>query len=66
MPAAISPLAAFTSGSHRAGMILCIFVAPFSPDVIAPNDPGDRNLLSIFLRPVWAAGGDPGVSVWNR
>ncbi|HEY1747077.1 MAG TPA: ABC transporter permease [Xanthobacteraceae bacterium] len=40
-------------------MILCILCCAVFAGWIAPNDPGDQNLLSILVPPVWAAGGDP-------
>jgi peptide/nickel transport system permease protein len=40
-------------------MILCIVVCAVFANLIAPNDPGDQNLLSILVPPVWAEGGDP-------
>ena len=40
-------------------MILCIVVCAVFANRIAPNDPGDQNLLSILVPPVWAEGGDP-------
>lgn len=40
-------------------MILCILCCAVFAGQIAPNDPGDQNLLSILVPPLWAAGGDP-------
>lgn len=34
---------------------LCAILAPY----LAPNDPSEQNLISTFLPPAWAAGGDP-------
>ena len=40
-------------------MILCILCCAIFAGGIAPNDPGDQNLLSILVPPAWAPGGDP-------
>lgn len=40
-------------------MILCILGCAIFAGRIAPNDPGDQNLLSILVPPAWAPGGDP-------
>ena len=40
-------------------MILCILCCAIFAGRIAPNDPGDQNLLSILVPPAWAPGGDP-------
>jgi peptide/nickel transport system permease protein len=39
-------------------MILCILCCAIFAGLIAPNDPGDQNLLSILIPPAWAPGGD--------
>ncbi|MEJ2433655.1 MAG: ABC transporter permease [Pseudolabrys sp.] len=39
-------------------VLLIGFCAIFAP-VIAPHDPNDQNLISTFLPPAWAQGGDP-------
>jgi peptide/nickel transport system permease protein len=40
------------------GMILCIAGCAIFAGFLAPHDPGDQNLLSILIPPVWANGGD--------
>jgi peptide/nickel transport system permease protein len=40
------------------GMILCIAGCAIFAGFLAPHDPGDQNLLSILIPPVWADGGD--------
>jgi peptide/nickel transport system permease protein len=40
-------------------MIFCILGCAIFAGQIAPNDPGDQNLLSILIPPAWAPGGDP-------
>jgi peptide/nickel transport system permease protein len=40
-------------------MILCILCCAIFAGLIAPNDPGDQNLLSILVPPTWSPGGDP-------
>src|ERR1700691_2463687 len=40
-------------------MILCILCCAIFAGLIAPNDPGDQNLLSILAPPAWSRGGDP-------
>ena len=40
------------------GMILCIAGCAIFACFLAPHDPGDQNLLSILIPPVWANGGD--------
>jgi peptide/nickel transport system permease protein len=40
-------------------MILCIVLCAVFANRIAPNDPGDQNLLSILTPPFWVEGGDP-------
>src|ERR1700683_2148844 len=39
-------------------MILCILCCAIFAGRIAPNDPGDQNLLSILIPPAWAPSGD--------
>jgi peptide/nickel transport system permease protein len=39
-------------------MILCILCCAIFAGLIAPNDPGDQNLLSILVPPAWSPGGD--------
>jgi peptide/nickel transport system permease protein len=39
-------------------MILCILCCAIFAGLIAPNDPGDQNLLSILVPPTWSPGGD--------
>jgi peptide/nickel transport system permease protein len=39
-------------------MILCILCCAIFAGLIAPNDPGDQNLLSILVPPAWFPGGD--------
>jgi peptide/nickel transport system permease protein len=39
-------------------MILCILCCAIFAGLIAPNDPGDQNLLSILIPPAWAPSGD--------
>jgi peptide/nickel transport system permease protein len=41
------------------GMILGIVVCAVFANGIAPNDPGDQNLLSILTPPFWVEGSDP-------
>jgi peptide/nickel transport system permease protein len=59
MPAAISRSLRSPRVVIALCMILCIVVCAVFANRIAPNDPGDQNLLSILLPPVWAEGGDP-------
>ena len=59
MPAAISRSLRSPRVVIALCMILCIVVCAVFANLIAPNDPGDQNLLSILLPPVWAEGGDP-------
>jgi len=40
-------------------MILCIVFCAVFANRIAPNDPGDQNLLSILTPPFWVEGSDP-------
>jgi len=40
-------------------MILCIMFCAVFASRIAPNDPGDQNLLSILTPPFWVEGSDP-------
>ena len=40
-------------------MILCIVFCAIFAYRIAPNDPGDQNLLSILTPPFWVEGSDP-------
>jgi len=40
-------------------MILCIVLCAVFANRIAPNDPGDQNLLSILTPPFWVEGSDP-------
>jgi peptide/nickel transport system permease protein len=40
-------------------MILCIVFCAVFANRIAPNDPGDQNLLSILMPPFWVEGSDP-------
>ena len=40
-------------------MILCIVFCAVFASRIAPNDPGDQNLLSILTPPFWVEGSDP-------
>jgi peptide/nickel transport system permease protein len=40
-------------------MVLCILFCAVFANRIAPNDPGDQNLLSILTPPFWVEGGDP-------
>jgi len=39
-------------------MILCILCCAIFAGLIAPNDPGDQNLLSILVPQAWSPGGD--------
>ena len=39
-------------------MIFCILGCAIFAGQIAPNDPGDQNLLSILVPPAWSPGGD--------
>jgi peptide/nickel transport system permease protein len=39
-------------------MIVCILCCAIFSGLIAPNDPGDQNLLSILVPPAWSPGGD--------
>jgi peptide/nickel transport system permease protein len=41
-----------------AAMIVCILSCAVFARWIAPNDPGDQNLLSILVPPAWVPGGD--------
>jgi peptide/nickel transport system permease protein len=41
------------------GMILGILLCAVFANRIAPNDPGDQNLLSILTPPFWVEGSDP-------
>jgi peptide/nickel transport system permease protein len=59
MPAAISRSLRSPRVVIALCMILCIVVCAVFANRIAPNDPGDQNLLSILVPPVWAEGGDP-------
>ena len=59
MPAAISRSLRSPRVVIALCMILCIVVCAVFANRIAPNDPGDQNLLSILTPPVWAEGGDP-------
>jgi peptide/nickel transport system permease protein len=59
MPAAISRSLRSPRVVIALCMILCIVVCAVFANLIAPNDPGDQNLLSILVPPVWAEGGDP-------
>lgn len=40
-------------------MIFCILLCAVFANRIAPNDPGDQNLLSILTPPFWVEGSDP-------
>jgi peptide/nickel transport system permease protein len=59
MPAAISRSLRSPRVVIALCMILCIVVCAVFANRIALNDPGDQNLLSILVPPVWAEGGDP-------
>ena len=59
MPAAISRSLRSPRVVIALCMILCIVVCAVFANRIAPNDPGDQNLLSILVPPVWAEGSDP-------
>jgi dipeptide transport system permease protein len=40
-------------------MIVCILLCAVFANRIAPNDPGDQNLLAILTPPFWVEGSDP-------
>jgi peptide/nickel transport system permease protein len=58
MPGTVSRLLRSPRVLIALAMILCIMSCAIFAGQIAPNDPGDQNLLSILTPPVWAAGGD--------
>ena len=59
MPAAISRSLRSPRVVIALCMILCIVFCAVFANRIAPNDPGDQNLLSILTPPFWVEGSDP-------
>ena len=59
MPAAISRSLRSPRVVIALCMIFCIGLCAVFANRIAPNDPGDQNLLSILTPPIWSDGGDP-------
>jgi peptide/nickel transport system permease protein len=59
MPAALSRSLRSSRVVIALCMIVCILLCAVFANRIAPNDPGDQNLLAILTPPFWVEGSDP-------